>query len=359
MIVFCHGDEHRHGRSRIACTALAGVVRRTASGSCDRNRRLEPVASCAGRWRSPRSSIPTSSGRGARGALAEAEEEAPASTAGASQAPGAQRNGPVICLPAADRGSNRAREHTLPLRLRRDGHRRRSHRAARHRAQLRVIVTVRPKYACRACEEGVTQAPAPARLIEGALPTEGCWRMSWCRSTRTTSRCIASRRSSPARASMAAPFDPCRLGRQGVVPATAWRREVGEARDGRDHGSGSRTGPGQDQDGLHVDDGSRRAAVVRRGPAGCRVSLCARRGGKYGEKLLEGFSGRWTDGYSGNRLRRSDRPDGALTLAACCPTRPDSNGRRRSGTDRPDAIEEKIRGEPPARARRSAGRNRS
>ena len=39
--------------------------------------------------------------------------------------------------------------------------------------QLRVIVTVRPKYACRACEQGVTQAPAPARLIEGALPTEG------------------------------------------------------------------------------------------------------------------------------------------------------------------------------------------
>ena len=28
-------------------------------------------------------------------------------------------------------------------------------------AQLRVIVTVRPKYACRACAEGVIQAPAP------------------------------------------------------------------------------------------------------------------------------------------------------------------------------------------------------
>ena len=40
-------------------------------------------------------------------------------------------------------------------------------------AQLRVIVTVRPKYACRTCEGGVTQALAPARLIEGALPTEG------------------------------------------------------------------------------------------------------------------------------------------------------------------------------------------
>ena len=40
-------------------------------------------------------------------------------------------------------------------------------------AQLRVLVTVHPKYACRACEQGVIQAPAPAWLIEGALPTEG------------------------------------------------------------------------------------------------------------------------------------------------------------------------------------------
>ena len=39
-------------------------------------------------------------------------------------------------------------------------------------AQFRVLVTRRPKYACRACEEGVTQAPVPARLIEGGLPTE-------------------------------------------------------------------------------------------------------------------------------------------------------------------------------------------
>jgi len=39
-------------------------------------------------------------------------------------------------------------------------------------AQFRLLVTRRPKYACRACEEGVAQAPAPARLIEGGLPTE-------------------------------------------------------------------------------------------------------------------------------------------------------------------------------------------
>ena len=40
-------------------------------------------------------------------------------------------------------------------------------------AQLRVIVTIRPKYACRACTDGVTQAPTPPWLIEGGLPTEG------------------------------------------------------------------------------------------------------------------------------------------------------------------------------------------
>ena len=39
-------------------------------------------------------------------------------------------------------------------------------------AQFRVIVTHRPKYGCRACESAVVQAPAPARLIEGGLPTE-------------------------------------------------------------------------------------------------------------------------------------------------------------------------------------------
>jgi transposase len=39
-------------------------------------------------------------------------------------------------------------------------------------AQYQVVVTRRPKYACRKCQEGVVQAPAPARLIEGGLPSE-------------------------------------------------------------------------------------------------------------------------------------------------------------------------------------------
>ena len=54
-----------------------------------------------------------------------------------------------------------------------------SKRLDRVPALLRVIVTRRPKYACRACEKtganevaGIIQAPAPARLIEGGMPTE-------------------------------------------------------------------------------------------------------------------------------------------------------------------------------------------
>jgi transposase len=39
-------------------------------------------------------------------------------------------------------------------------------------AQFRVLVLRRPKYACRACQDVVVQMPAPARLIEGGLPTE-------------------------------------------------------------------------------------------------------------------------------------------------------------------------------------------
>ena len=39
-------------------------------------------------------------------------------------------------------------------------------------AQFQVIVTRRPKYACRLCEEGIHQALAPSHLILGGIPTE-------------------------------------------------------------------------------------------------------------------------------------------------------------------------------------------
>lgn len=39
-------------------------------------------------------------------------------------------------------------------------------------AQFRVIVTIRPRYACPKGCGGVIQAPAPAHLVEGGMPTE-------------------------------------------------------------------------------------------------------------------------------------------------------------------------------------------
>jgi transposase len=54
-----------------------------------------------------------------------------------------------------------------------------SKRLDKQPARLTVVVTRRPKLACRTCEKtgadevaGIIQAPAPARLIEGGLPTE-------------------------------------------------------------------------------------------------------------------------------------------------------------------------------------------
>lgn len=38
--------------------------------------------------------------------------------------------------------------------------------------QFRALVTKRPKFTCRACPGVVMQAPAPARLVEGGMPTE-------------------------------------------------------------------------------------------------------------------------------------------------------------------------------------------
>lgn len=37
---------------------------------------------------------------------------------------------------------------------------------------FRVLVTRRPRYGCRSCENAIVQAPAPARIVEGGIPTE-------------------------------------------------------------------------------------------------------------------------------------------------------------------------------------------
>ena len=97
-------------------------------------------------------------------------------------------------------------------------------------------------------------------------------------------------------------------------------------------------------------------------PPGVVYRYSPSRAGKHGEKLIEGFSGMAKiDGFPGyNRLGRADRPDGALTLAACWAHSRrglkevfDSDGSpiAASGLERIArlyAIEKRSRGKPPA-----------
>jgi transposase len=52
-------------------------------------------------------------------------------------------------------------------------------------ARVRVLQTIRPRYACRACENGITQAPARPRLFDGGMATTALvasvvvWKYAW------------------------------------------------------------------------------------------------------------------------------------------------------------------------------------
>ena len=194
-------------------------------------------------------------------------------------------------------------------------------------AQLRVIVTVRPKYACRACEQGVVQAPAPARLIEGALPTEGAI----------------------AHVLISKYLDHCPLYRQSTI----------YARSGLDLDRSTLAGwvgkasfhlrPVADRLARHLKTSSKlfmdetRAPVLDPGrgrtktgwlwalarddrpwsgpdPPGVVYFYAPGRGGEHAEKFLDGFDGiLQVDGYAGyNRLTGRGRKGGApLQLGYC------------------------------------------
>lgn len=49
---------------------------------------------------------------------------------------------------------------------------RRSRASASVPTTFRVLVTRRPRYGCRSCEDAIIEAPAPGRIVEGGIPTE-------------------------------------------------------------------------------------------------------------------------------------------------------------------------------------------
>ena len=305
------------------------------------------------------------------GALAETEEQAPAGTTRPKR-PAAERN--IGRLPAHLPRIVRVIEpETIEcpcgcgemVRIGED----RTERLDIVPAQLRVIVTVRPKYACRACEEGVTQAPAPAHLIEGALPTEALlahvlvskhadhlplYRLS---------QIFARSGIELHRSTLAGWVGKAAFHLRPVVDCLAAELKRSDKL-------------GMDETTVRVLDPGRGRTktgymwtMVRderpwsgADPPGVVYRYAPGRGGKHGETLLEGFRGTvQVDGYSGhNRLRRADRPGGALTLSACWAHARrglkeifDSNGSpiAKAGLKRIAEfykIEDRIRGESPA-----------
>lgn len=200
-------------------------------------------------------------------------------------------------------------------------------------AVLRVIVTRRPRYACRTCEKtgadevaGIIQAPAPARLIEGGLPTEALVadvvvskyadHLPLYRQSQILARHgVTIERSTLAQwvGAAAAELQPlhdrllglmktsshlfCDETRCPVLDPGRGKTKTGFlwaiARDARSWG------------------GSDPPAVV--------YSYAPGRGAKHAVKLLDGFAGvLQVDGYAGyNALADPARPGGAVTLAYC------------------------------------------
>ncbi|WP_017957081.1 IS66 family transposase [Rhizobium leguminosarum] len=193
-------------------------------------------------------------------------------------------------------------------------------------AQFRVIVTRRPKYACRACTDGVVQAPAPPRLIPAGLPTEA-----------TVAHVLVSKYADHLPLYRQAQI----MSRQGLdidrstladwVGRAAYElRPVFEALIADLKRS---TKLFMDETRAPVlDPGSRKTksgyfwALARDdrpwgggAPPGVAFTYAPGRGGIHAERILQGFSGvLQVDGYAGyNRLIAPDRVESDIRLAYC------------------------------------------
>ena len=175
-------------------------------------------------------------------------------------------------------------------------------------AQLRVIVTVRPKYACRTCEQGVIQAAAPAHLIIGGLPTEGALAQVLISKygdhlpLYRQSQIYARSGVELDRSTLAGWVGKASFHLTPVVDRLAWHlKQSDHLFMDEDPGAGAGPGPGQDQDGVPVGAGPRSAdpGPVRIRPAWCSSTRPAAAAATP-RAFLEGFKGKLhVDGYAG------------------------------------------------------------
>lgn len=193
-------------------------------------------------------------------------------------------------------------------------------------ARFRVIVTRRPRYACRVCEGGIVQAPAAARLIQGGLPTEA-----------TVAHVLVSKYADHLPLYRQAKI----FERQGInldrSTLVDWvGRAAFELKPVFEHLVADlkrSTKLFMDETRVPVlDPGRRRTKTgylwalgrderpwAGDDPPAVAYFYAPGRGGEHAERFLTGFSGTLqVDGYSGyNRLTRKDRPGGPLQLAYC------------------------------------------
>jgi transposase len=193
-------------------------------------------------------------------------------------------------------------------------------------AQFRVIVTRRPKYACRACTDGVVQAPAPARLVQAGLPTEA-----------TVAHVLVSKYADHLPLYRQAQI----MSRQGIhLDRSTLADWVGRAAfelrpvfDALIADLKRSTKLFMDETRAPVlDPGSRKTktgyfwALARDdrpwgggAPPGVAFTYAPGRGGIHAERILQGFSGiLQVDGYAGyNRLIAPDRLGADIRLAYC------------------------------------------
>ena len=172
------------------------------------------------------------------------------------------------------------------------------------------LVMRRPKYACRACEDVVVQSPAPARLIEGGLPTEA-----------TVAHVLVSKYADHLplyRQAQIYERQGVRLDRSTLADwvgraafhlrpvherILAHLQVLDEAVCRRDDGAGARSGARAHQDRPALGLCARRQALGRIGPAGGRLCLCARPQGVAADRPSRRLQGR----SPGRRLRRLSR----------------------------------------------------
>lgn len=193
-------------------------------------------------------------------------------------------------------------------------------------AQPRVIVTIRPKYACRNKEGGIQQAPAPAYLIEGGLPTEGT--LAHVATSKYGDHCPLFRQSQIyARSGL----DLHRSTLAGWIGRTSFHLRPVVDQMLKE----LKTSPKLFMDETRcpvLDPGRGKTktgylwAIARderpwggTAPPGVVFCYADGRGGQHAETFLKGFSGiLQVDGYAGyNRLTKPTRAGGPVSLAYC------------------------------------------